>query len=427
MASLVEESQGIDWLSWTITLLALGIATAYMIYQLFRKTSKNSKAAPLSASTSSANPKFHVLIPCHVDSDRRALLFLRCIQSVNVQVYERFEVFISISGSSEYRKTATEFAEKVEAQSKVKWHIYDTEKAAVPQMEHLRSLVKRSAEADPDAYLMFLDNDDMFHPMRLVAFQEGLMNLQLPPGTPFALPCKLLLNETMGANEGRLTDLCSPSDYFLWQKNPSLRRKVQWVPTSRSDEMDATEYMDFMVPTSVMQKFFRLTPVGITSHKFCDLRLLAILERLNPMEIGDIPQYPWLLAHYKTSMGTKWKNFDSHGKGQALGAHSLDQASVGKVEPTAQDVALSKRGRKLSPGQVALCRGHLESLIIQYIGWDDKTLAEVKRAKTAELSRLHGRGLADDLWKEVVAQMTALFPYLQIFLNRGAWQCMIDE
>jgi len=322
---------------------------------------------------------------------------------------------------------ANEFATTLGAKSKVQWNIYDTKETAVPQMEHLRNLVKKSGEKDNNAYLMFLDNDDMFHPMRLVAFEEGMRNLQLPPGTPLPLSCKLLLNENMGPHEGRLTDLCNPSDYFLWQKNPSLRQKVQWVRTSQVDDMDCEEYMDFMVPTSVMKKFFHLTPVGITSHKFCDLRLLAILKRLSPFEIGDIPNYPWLLAHYKTSMDTKWRNFDSHGKGQALGAHSRDQASVGIMEPTAQDVALSKRYRNLSPGQVAMCRGHLESLVVQYIGWDDEMLAGAKRAKIEELNRLHGPGLAADLWKEIVEKLASLFSGTEINLNRGAWQCMIAQ
>lgn len=117
----------------------------------------------------------------------------------------------------------------------------------------------------------------MFHPLRLAAFQEALDNLPLPPETPLPLSCKLLLSEDMGPNEGKLADLASPNDNFLWRKNPKLRRKVQWVTTSMCDDVDATEYMDFMVPSSVMQMFFKLTPI---------LRLATACHSPNPQSNG---------------------------------------------------------------------------------------------------------------------------------------------
>ena len=148
-----------------------------------------------------------MLIPCHVESPRRLLLFIRCLKSVSLQVchnsISEYDVFISVSGPAEYRENALNFVAKIKSTSmstepgKIAWHVYDTKKHALPQMEHLRNLVEKSERKDSDASLLFLDNDDMFHPMRLMAFQEALDNLMLPPETPLPLSCKLLLNENM--------------------------------------------------------------------------------------------------------------------------------------------------------------------------------------------------------------------------------------
>ena len=126
-------------------------------------------------------------------------------------------------------------------------------------------------------------------------------------------------------------------------------------------------------------------------------------------------------------MDAKFRNFNTHGMGSTLCGYSLDQASMGTTEPSAKDVALSKRHKRLSLGQIALCRGHLESLVIHYIGWDDATLADVMQAKITELNRYHGPGLADDLWREVVADMTSRFNGNELQMNRGAWKSMLDD
>ena len=104
----------------------------------------------------------------------------------------------------------------------------------------------------------------------------------------------------------------------------------------------------------------------------------------------------------------------------------MDQASIGPMKPSEQDVALSKRFPKLSPGQIALCRGHLESIAIQYIGWDDKELQEARCAKVAELNRTHGSGLAEPLWQEVIDHLESLFQGNEIRQNVGAWQSLIQ-
>jgi hypothetical protein len=174
-------------------------------------------------------------------------------------------------------------------------------------MEHLQKLVQISYERDPQAYLMFLDNDDMMHSMRLMAFNDACSSLDLPDKMPFTIPCKLVISsETTAPNATMDSFISSPRDFDQWKRNPKLRRKnVQLIPSSRCDDMDCNEYFDYIVPTSVMVKFFNENPVGITSHKFCDLRLYRVLADLFPYEAQDHPSYPWLLIHYKVSEDTK--------------------------------------------------------------------------------------------------------------------------
>lgn len=373
--------------------------------------------------------KFHILIPCHIASDRRMRLFFQCLLSVMTQKnYDKeYEVFVGVSGPLEYRKLVIELIQNVEHKNpNITFHISDTKKEQFPQMEHFRHLVKKSANRNSNAYILFLDNDDMFHPLRLAAFEDAYINLGLPSGSPMPLSCKLLLNENVSLEEGKLSNLCKDGDSFYWRNSWNLRRKIQWAPTSKCDDMDATEYMDFMVPTRIMQKFFRVTPVSITSHKFCDLRLLAILERICPIEVIDNPHFPWLLAHYKTSWDTKLENFDTHGSGRTISSNTLEQASVGRFKANKRDIDLSKRFRHLSPGQISIMRGHLESLVIQYIGWNAPALDDVKFSKIMEINRCHGPGIGDSLWRQVESDMRNLFKRDEMRNSRLAWESILN-
>jgi hypothetical protein len=55
-----------------------------------------------------------------------------------------------------------------------------------------------------------------------------------------------------------------------------------------------------------------------------------------------------------------------------------------------------------------MCRGHLESLVITYIGRDNWTLNDVKRQKTIELNGLYGYGLGNELWAQAHEDMFKL-------------------
>ena len=357
--------------------------------------------------------RIHLLIPSHVGSESRLQTFKRCASSVVNQTYSNYEVFLSISGLEKYRKKSINF---VTSQKTKPWNIHDTGKQQLSQMEHLRKLLQISYERDPQAFLMFLDNDDMMHPMRLMAFNDASSSLDLPDNMPFTIPCKLIISSettTTAPNATMDSFISSPRDFDQWKRNSKLRRKnVQLIPSSRCDDMDCNEYFDYIVPTSVMVKFFNENPVGITSHKFCDLILYRVLADLFPYEAQDHPSYPWLLIHYKVSEDAKKHTFDNHGrrdKKKKGKCHSIDQASFGgEFKPSDRDVNLARKYHRISPGQVAMCRGHLESLVITYIGRDNWTLNDVKRQKTIELNGLYGYGLGNELWAQAHEDMFKL-------------------
>lgn len=346
----------------------------------------------------------HVLIPSHVESDRRLFSFHCCVESVSHQTFSQYKVFVSLSGTDHFRKASMDFLKSLHPHQ---WNVQDTGLQRLPQMEHLRRLVKESSARDPHAYLMFLDNDDMFHPLRLEAFDSAYSALNILD-MPLSIPCKLLLSEHLGAKEGRLECFIrNAHDFDKWKRDPKLRKKVQWAPSSQCEQMDCTEYFDFMVPTAVMTKFFRENPIGITSHRFCDLRLHALLSSMFSFEVEDTPVYPWLLLHYKITEDMKKRTFDKHGRANHT-SHSIDQVSFSGINPTARDVVLANKFRTLSPGQVSMCRGHLESIVISYIGWDHRSLADARREKVKELNSYYGRGFGNEMWAQAQADISKL-------------------
>lgn len=287
-------------------------------------------------------------------------------------------------------------------------------------MEHLCSLLLNgSIPVNPEALVTFLDNDDMCHPARLYSMRSAYEGYPLK-GYPVALPCKLLLDPSLTPAESQLTNFVNmknPADFDHWRKHRSLARKVQLVSNSEAKESDAEEYFDYIVPSAILKKFFDLNPPAVRSHRFCDLRLWKILDHLTPIALGDNDPNSWFLAHYKVSMDEKMLTFDNHGQR----INKTDQISFAPESIQSADQALSERYHPLSPPQVAMCRGHLESVIIQYVGWNDIELEDAQGVKVAELNRSHGNGFGDELWEECISRILSLFDPATLHASKGTW------
>jgi len=371
--------------------------------------------------------KTHVLIPCHGTHTRRLDAFMHCIKSVASQQFpDDFDVFIGLSGSEEFRVEALKFISMVASKCvQSHWHVYDTGLSQRSQMEHFRYLLEDlSVPLDPSAMLMFLDSDDMFHPLRLIFFHQAKNAMGIPDDAPLPISCKLVFSsETMGPYQGRMENFISgPNDFFKWKRDSTLRRIIQLVPTSRCEDEDCEEYFDFMVPTHILQKFFWLNPPDITCHKYCDLRLLAVLKTVAPIEVRDSPAAPWLLAHYKASIKSMKTAFDNHG---VFVSQSFDHLSTQIDKPSQQDIVLAATNRKLSPRQLRMRRLYVESILIQYLGWDEKKTAVMRRIESQHLNKLYGRGFGTTFVKEVEAELWKSLGKYTSTESNGAWKPLL--
>jgi hypothetical protein len=369
----------------------------------------------------------HMLIPCHVETERRLLTFMRAAKSVDFQLtHSPYSIFVGISGPEKFRKEAAKSVATLafKPNSRCRWYLQDDQVTNRPQMEHLRTLLlEGSIPTNPKALLTFLDNDDMCHPLRIRMLQDAYGSIPTTVSGPFtlALPCKLVLDPSFTASEGALENFVSPSnprDFLHWRRQTFSRNKVKFASNEDVEELDCEEYFDFIVPTSVLKQFFDLTPPKVAAHPFCDLRLYQIFNHMAPVEMSNIGDpNMWLLAHYKVPMEEKWRAFDNHGQ------HTTsDQLSFSPVQPQKIDNALSKKYPQLSPQQIAMCRGHLESIILSYIGWNDDVLAMAQRAKIMELVQSHGNvSFASELWDECQARIRLLFDETTLRKSKGAW------
>eukprot|EP00554_Chaetoceros_debilis_P013149 CAMPEP_0194127510 /NCGR_PEP_ID=MMETSP0150-20130528/60559_1 /TAXON_ID=122233 /ORGANISM="Chaetoceros debilis, Strain MM31A-1" /LENGTH=420 /DNA_ID=CAMNT_0038821435 /DNA_START=107 /DNA_END=1366 /DNA_ORIENTATION=- len=324
----------------------------------------------------------HILIPCHVDSEQIAVLFLRCIQSVaDQQVNSEFRVFVGLSGPQKHRDSCLNIISAISSQqTNSRWYVEDTGEETRAEFEHLRHLVDLSTSVDAEAQLLLMNNVALMHPLRTIVFVEGKKNLGIPKECPFPLSCKLLLGGNITAEEGQMGRLITESkDFNFWQVDPSLKDKIEWVSNSRSKNMEADEYFDYLIPTSVMMKFFRLNPKGVTSSKFCGLRLLAILQKIAPVDAVDMPIYPWLLAQYK--IGTKRKLEEI----LTASSDDNDNNDDAATSHSDSDKELAER-HSLSPIQLVQCREHLESILIGYYQWNEEELLHAREKKLVVLN-----------------------------------------
>jgi hypothetical protein len=199
---------------------------------------------------------------------------------------------------------------------------------------------------------------------------------------------------------------------------------VQLATNDTADELDCEEYFDYLVPSCVLNKFFALNPEKVTSNKYCDLRLLAVFNHLCPLSVGDaMMPGMWLLAHYKIPMDEKRAAFDRHGERDVENlVHSVDQASFQEEVQAPADLGLAKQFPKLSPGQIAMCRGHLESIILSFVGWNEDKLEQARAEKISEVTMSHGRGFAEALWDECLSTMIDLFDPATLEASKEAWK-----
>jgi hypothetical protein len=325
-----------------------------------------------------ASTAMHVLIPCHLDSPRRVLLFRRCAQSVAFQqrLPGMINVFVSLSGSLRGGNGACSIIKDLRARADenpaIRWHVLDNGHEQRSQFEHLDDMLEASMELCSSAWLMFLDNDDLWHPWRINVFHR-VLSQRIAAGegdAPFSIPCKLVLKNMTG-DDGRLDQLiCGYDDWDTWKQDPALASQITETAAGLHGE-DCDEFFDYCVPTSVFRDFMRTTPARIKAHTYCDLRFDALLRLItDDDQVGLGQEIPWLMAHHKITMDVKQACFDSAATGSL---HTDATRASMSVSSAPEDAELVSRFQlSITPEQVAMTRKHVESAAIQHIACDDE-------------------------------------------------------
>jgi hypothetical protein len=368
-----------------------------------------------------ARVPIHVLVPCNVISQREALRFIQTFKSFLYQTASCF-IFIGLSGTDEWTKNIVElvhslgssnkrlslFLVKAEA-STAAAATTTTTTSTVPRFTCLQALLLHSMRVNPEAYLLFAESEDMFHNTRVEMFQGFIASK--PGRMAYCLPEKLVIDEE--ESNGEVVSINT-----LLRSDGTLPKNIKIAQLKTYQAMDANEYFDWCVSSEYMHTFFEITPAEVAANRHCDIRFNAQLERLartKDFPVAGIDQ--WLYAHHKTSMHSKKKTFDA--------STSISSGAVGAF--TAADEELAKIYTTLSPAQVAICRLHLNSLIVGYDIWSQDNAAAFFNGKKQELNELYGAGFGDTLFAEEQTAFRAAFDAEKLAMNEGLLQYFVEK
>ena len=320
-------------------------------------------------------------------------------------------VFVSLSGSLRGGNGECSMIESLRALADenpaIRWHVLDDGHEQRSQFEHLDDMLEASMELCSSAWLMFLDNDDLWHPWRVSVFHEVLsQRIAGEGGAPFSIPCKLLLNNITEPDHGKLGQLiCGYDDFNAWKEDPVLASHITEVSGPHDEDCD--EFFDYCVPTSVFRDFMRTTPALIKAHTCCDLRFDALLRLItDDDQVGLGQDVPWLMAHHTVTQDVRSQCFRAAATAPLGSINDRESMSVSSGPEDAELV--SRFGLSLTPEQVAIARKHVESIVIQHIGCDDEFQSEHDRqheesrsAVVADIDRSHkSPGFGEALWTQ---------------------------
>ena len=343
----------------------------------------------------------HVFVPCHTSDRRRHEQFRQCGRSLAVQV-GRCRIFVSVSG--ELRDEAVGTLRTAAALPKPvgghhQWFVMETSDQK-SQFQHFQSLFPISMALNPCAWLMFLDNDDMYHPFRVRWFQDCAKkirdNLKIDG---FYSGGKLLIDE-MKVQEKFGDDDAVNLDLFL-NLDDSLNGIVDVAATiEENSEKDVIEYFDYCIRSKVMKKFLSVTPQEILSHPFCDVRFGVCIQQLNTVTRYH-PTEEWLLMHYRV------RHLDRH---QLFLNRDMDSRKNAMVSVTIseEDRALSEE-TGLDEAMIAFCRKDIEEGAIMMVERDDAGLEHRRKMLVPGLDREHGSEIGTRIWQATWKKFSAYF------------------
>lgn len=372
----------------------------------------------------------HVLVPCHLENKRRYEQFRQCARSLVHQI-GRCRIFISISGAYELRQLAMDslrFAAAIPEEDIGRQHQWivleedandmNTKKS---QFQHYKSLLDISAKVKTNAWLMFLDNDDMYHPFRVRFFQCIIAERKHETNIiekAFYCGGKLLIDVTeANAKFGTGDEDIIKYDQIM-NYDEELNGIVDVAGSAReNDEKDVQEYFDYCVKTEVLQRFMEVSPDEILSHQFCDVRFGCSLAHPR-IRHYDHPKKEWLLMHHRVT------GYDRHQRFLQLDLSTYDNALL-RIDVSDDDRNL-EHVTGLKDAKIAFLRRDIEECAIQVAHRDEENVIFKRNSRVPYMNKTYGNDIGTLLWNETMAKLESYYTEEQAKMSKDWWiECKI--
>jgi hypothetical protein len=354
-------------------------------------------------------PAMHVLIPCHVDTEDRIFQLVQCMKSVSLQTDTNACAMVGVSSPHMGLRSIIHglLCSLNAKRPGIRWYVLVHEQRR-SQFEHFRDLLANISDPiDKDAWLMFLDDDDMFHPKRVELFRREAATKFLRDCDRLVFNCgdKLLLDsDTIGENPVQLDEfVLDKGSSEPWKGSDELSVVTELVNGDDVERWDVGEYFDFCMHASILRRFLEITPPQILAHKYCDCRFVMTVGRECVSRYSN-SRYKWLLIHFRVPTARKADAFVDADAEEINSKH----ASVSIETATEGDKELAEE-TGVPPRQIAAARQELEEQIIAYIARDDLNLEGARNRYENEHNRNVGHGIGTTLWTQVCEKFASYF------------------
>jgi len=350
----------------------------------------------------------HVLVPCHLDTRRRYEQFRQCSRSL-VEQKGRCRILISISGKRDLCELAMETLRIDALNQNHQWIVSlegstDNDYTKKSQFQHYKSLVEVSAEIKANAWIMFLDNDDMYHPLRVRYFQEIIAKRKQETHIvekAFYCGGKLLID--VGKANAKFGN--GDTDIITYDKIMSFDDELSDIVGVAGtywecNKKNAIEYFDFCVHTEVMQRFMEVAPDGILANQFCDVRFCGSLSHPK-IKTYDHPTHEWLLMHFRVSL------YDTHQRFLQLDSSTFTNAML-RIDVSDDDRHLAEL-TGLSDTKIAFLRRDIEECAIQCVHRDDANMEFFYNRGVPGVDKDHGHDIGTFIWNEVIETLEGYY------------------
>eukprot|EP01065_Artemidia_motanka_P036025 TRINITY_DN43921_c0_g1_i1.p1 TRINITY_DN43921_c0_g1~~TRINITY_DN43921_c0_g1_i1.p1 ORF type:complete len:406 (+),score=101.45 TRINITY_DN43921_c0_g1_i1:41-1219(+) len=302
------------------------------------------------SAAASAGPQFAVLLASHVNSRRRLDHLCRLLGSLADQAACRPRwVFASISASE-----AALQREAVGLFSSQRWR-GGVETFVLPQpeprsqFEHFDALRSEVARTVPDdAWLLFSDDDDLWHPLRTLLFAQGVVRaLRERPRDVTSVVVPVYCR-----NSGEIDNLPTAGELHV---SPSVVERligqghierVAWSPQNAVNVPHLECWLHAVQPP-VFRRFMDGTTAAQRKHKFCDFLFSAFFRRqwgAGGRTLYSVPAYPSVWSYFHRQHAhqiTKvfWEKEPVTAADRALAAEMLPPPAPGQQERLWQHAA----------------------------------------------------------------------------------------